>query len=838
MEGFQQAAQGVGLQETNAPVREANPTSSFLQGLSNTLTAATKPASSGPTAEQVAAADDLAVDSLKLQASSLAEAARESGEIDAAGVSIISKGGSEALDYLNRVGAHGLNNPTKTRLIAVTKLTDTIQRVGNADYVSKNANISLSANTLSPTAEAERVRKELADTHKSVTEMALKAGMALPGTDQQADIEAWFSSPHYQLELQMNKNTRLADLHESDKKAAAKGADGVVAGITVSHGVEQAAMLKQIFKSANGDAGSIDPVDAVSRLRQAEAQKIQEVREALVYHPEKAKAAIEQINRDTDANIEIVNGRILDTRLSSDSKQLRLDIDYAYAEARAKANTESAQIGVGIKKYEYKNLMLDDRFALGERIEKEAEMLDTLKKLIETSDTPRSKQLAQAALDGFGTPEQSVDMYLALARNPKVGLEALLSPDEYGENNPYNKAVAIMTAAKEGLVDKSVLLELPAVLQGLKDSGDFTSIDKTMEALRATMGVEDFVKFYSESGAINELVPEIGENLRLEFEADLGTLNSQLANMKAAGGGGATGAIFGDSGGLVQLGALAGIDYAYADKTGDIRLVPAQGLAAKGLNASQITEVKEKLLSFNRQIAGKYSSTVNGLATLDGLSPSQALSNLVASNARFRDIEVPQFSEEDKDTFNQLIEAGDDKVKALLSKLGFEDRVNRGREIQAGNLKAAQDAEADLRNTFGLEQQPEGEKVQPPAGKVSSVTVPQPELETLAVKGGFSEKEAKIMAAIAMAESSGKSDALNDNLETGDDSYGLWQINMIDKPDYKLGEERRGKLGLSDNSELYDPLVNVRAARLIFEEQGFNAWSVYKSGAYKRFLKG
>ncbi len=109
-------------------------------------------------------------------------------------------------------------------------------------------------------------------------------------------------------------------------------------------------------------------------------------------------------------------------------------------------------------------------------------------------------------------------------------------------------------------------------------------------------------------------------------------------------------------------------------------------------------------------------------------------------------------------------------------------------------------------------------------------------LERLAVEGGFTPEQAKIMAAIALAESSGRANALNDDINTGDNSYGLWQINMIDYPDYKLGEERRGKLKLKDNDELFNPAVNVRAAKMIFDEQGYDAWSVYKTGAYKKFL--
>ena len=81
------------------------------------------------------------------------------------------------------------------------------------------------------------------------------------------------------------------------------------------------------------------------------------------------------------------------------------------------------------------------------------------------------------------------------------------------------------------------------------------------------------------------------------------------------------------------------------------------------------------------------------------------------------------------------------------------------------------------------------------------------QLEKLAVEGGFTPEQAKIMAAIALAESSGRARALNDDRETGDLSYGLWQINMIDYPDYKLGEERRGKLKLTNNDDseyIYD----------------------------------
>ena len=92
------------------------------------------------------------------------------------------------------------------------------------------------------------------------------------------------------------------------------------------------------------------------------------------------------------------------------------------------------------------------------------------------------------------------------------------------------------------------------------------------------------------------------------------------------------------------------------------------------------------------------------------------------------------------------------------------------------------------------------------------------------------------MVAISQAESGLNPRALNPDRSTGDYSFGLYQINMIDEPGYMLGAERRRNLGLKANEELYDPKTNVRAAKSILDNQGLGAWSVYKSGAYKQFL--
>jgi tape measure domain-containing protein len=106
------------------------------------------------------------------------------------------------------------------------------------------------------------------------------------------------------------------------------------------------------------------------------------------------------------------------------------------------------------------------------------------------------------------------------------------------------------------------------------------------------------------------------------------------------------------------------------------------------------------------------------------------------------------------------------------------------------------------------------------------------QLKALALAAGFNDRDASIMAAIAMAESGGRSNAHNNNAATGDNSYGLWQVNMLGR----MGPQRRQAFGIGSNEALFDPAVNASAARKVFESQGFGAWSVFKSGAYRQFL--
>lgn len=106
------------------------------------------------------------------------------------------------------------------------------------------------------------------------------------------------------------------------------------------------------------------------------------------------------------------------------------------------------------------------------------------------------------------------------------------------------------------------------------------------------------------------------------------------------------------------------------------------------------------------------------------------------------------------------------------------------------------------------------------------------QIKYFASQAGFSGNNLNIAVAVALAESGGNPSAHNNNATTGDDSYGLWQINMIDT----LGPSRAQALGITSYSALFDPALNAKAAMMIYKSQGWPGWSTYKRGDQKKFL--
>src|SRR6266508_307814 len=97
------------------------------------------------------------------------------------------------------------------------------------------------------------------------------------------------------------------------------------------------------------------------------------------------------------------------------------------------------------------------------------------------------------------------------------------------------------------------------------------------------------------------------------------------------------------------------------------------------------------------------------------------------------------------------------------------------------------------------------------------------QIYAFARQAGFDPDEAATMTAIALAESGGDS---RSHATVGEDSRGLWQINVRAHPD------------LGASMDLYDPLQNARAAYQVSHGGGdVSPWTVTHGGLSARYLR-
>lgn len=87
---------------------------------------------------------------------------------------------------------------------------------------------------------------------------------------------------------------------------------------------------------------------------------------------------------------------------------------------------------------------------------------------------------------------------------------------------------------------------------------------------------------------------------------------------------------------------------------------------------------------------------------------------------------------------------------------------------------------------------------------------------------GFRKSDLREAWAVAKKESNGRPLAYNGNSKTGDNSYGIFQINMIDN----LGPARRDKFELTYNRDLLNPVKNAEIA--FHMSQGGDNWTSWK----------
>lgn len=97
-----------------------------------------------------------------------------------------------------------------------------------------------------------------------------------------------------------------------------------------------------------------------------------------------------------------------------------------------------------------------------------------------------------------------------------------------------------------------------------------------------------------------------------------------------------------------------------------------------------------------------------------------------------------------------------------------------------------------------------------------------------ASQAGFAGDRLVVIVSLAGRESRWQPDAYNGNRATGDNSYGLLQINTIQESVWTL---MASELGFSRREDLFDPVNNMRAARWLYDRSAsvpFFAWGPYR----------
>lgn len=99
------------------------------------------------------------------------------------------------------------------------------------------------------------------------------------------------------------------------------------------------------------------------------------------------------------------------------------------------------------------------------------------------------------------------------------------------------------------------------------------------------------------------------------------------------------------------------------------------------------------------------------------------------------------------------------------------------------------------------------------------------ELIDILKMAGFEGHGLKMAWAIVFKESTNRPWAHNDNSSTGDNSYGLFQINMKGS----MGPDRRNRYSLSSNEDLFNPVINARVAfKMSDSGKSWKAWTTHK----------
>jgi cell wall-associated NlpC family hydrolase len=121
---------------------------------------------------------------------------------------------------------------------------------------------------------------------------------------------------------------------------------------------------------------------------------------------------------------------------------------------------------------------------------------------------------------------------------------------------------------------------------------------------------------------------------------------------------------------------------------------------------------------------------------------------------------------------------------------------------------------------------------------VPNVQLTASQIAPYAAQAGFAGSSLVTAIAVALAESSGNTWAINNDAD-GSQDQGLWQINSVHFSEFpgSVRDPGQGSIAAVGASRLFDPATNAIAAWVVSGgAANFAPWSTYTSGAYRAHL--
>lgn len=221
--------------------------------------------------------------------------------------------------------------------------------------------------------------------------------------------------------------------------------------------------------------------------------------------------------------------------------------------------------------------------------------------------------------------------------------------------------------------------------------------------------------------------------------------------------------------------------------------------------------------------AGDTSVTSRAVTSPKGLAPLSAVGTSIDRPAKFsmvRGVSLSSFSGVSGSSSASIMGAND--LTSTLASLAGNTLIGNGSGVFDGGSTAS----------YSQSNNPD-EESSDSVGQPQVANVGSGKLINLLMSVGFTGEKLREAWAIVMRESGGRASAHNSNRATGDDSYGLFQINMLGS----LEAERDAKFkkyvpGYRNKKDLFDPYINARAAAYM-SQRGSN-WASWVSPTYGR----